>query len=142
MSTPKFDPKELIVKGEKPSFFPGNGLPLYDFPGTPADAYRGLYTKNPVWQVSGLEYSMFAPRVNPDNVARAMVVDGSPFEGAPTGGLDMFGVEWEFIPQVGGSIVHPGKPLFTDANDWEKKIKWPDVDSWDWAGNAKQNESY
>jgi hypothetical protein len=142
MSIPKFDPKELAVVGEKPSFFPGGGIPLYDFPVTPSEAYRRLYTGKPVWQATGMDYSMFAPRVNPDNVARAMVIDGSPFEGAPTGGRDMFGIEWEYIPQVGGSIVHPGKPLFTDANDWEKKIKWPDVDSWDWETNAKQNESY
>ena len=26
-----------------------------------------------------------------------------------------------------------------DANDWEKLIKFPDVNSWDWEGAAKGN---
>ncbi|MDR0861278.1 MAG: methyltransferase [Oscillospiraceae bacterium] len=142
MAAPKFDPKELKVVGEKASFMPGMGIPLYDFPVTPREAYRAMYNKQPIWQMTGLEYQMFAPRVNPDNVARAMVIDGSPFAAGPQGGKDMFGIDWEFVPSVGGSIVHPGKPLFTDANDWEKKIVWPDVDSWNWAENGEQNKSY
>ncbi|MDR0905897.1 MAG: methyltransferase [Oscillospiraceae bacterium] len=142
MAIPKFDPKELKVVSEKASFMPGAGIPIYDFPVTPREAYRALYEGKPIWQMTGLEYQMFAPRVNPDNIARAMVIDGSPFTGAPTGGKDMFGIDWEFVPSVGGSIVHPGKPLFTDANDWEKKIVWPDVDSWNWKENGEQNKAF
>ncbi|MDR0838898.1 MAG: methyltransferase [Oscillospiraceae bacterium] len=142
MSAPKFDPKELEIKGEKPGFFGRPGTPLYNFPVTPKEAYIALYKKEPVWHITGFESQMFAPRANPDNVARAMVIDGSPAAAAPTGGNDMFGIYWEFVPQVGGSIVHPGQPILRDANEWEDKIVWPDVDSWDWAGNAKENESF
>ena len=141
MAVPKFDPKELKVVGEKLNRF-GVPLQLFDFPCTPREAYRALYERKAVWQVTGLEYQMFAPRVNPDNVARAMVVDGSPFTEPPHTAKDMFGLDWEYVPTVGGSIIHPGNPLFEDANDWEKKIVWPDVDSWDWAKNAEENKSY
>ena len=142
MAVPKFDPKELNVVGEKASFIPGMGIPLYDFPMTPREAYRALYERKPVWQMTGLEYQMFAPRVNPDNVARAMVVDGSERTMPANTAKDMFGLDWEYVPTVGGSIIHPGNPLFEDANDWEKKIVWPDVDSWDWAKNAEENKAY
>jgi hypothetical protein len=29
----------------------------------------------------------------------------------------MFGIEWEYVPQVGGSMVRPGKPFVEDANE-------------------------
>jgi hypothetical protein len=49
------------------------------------------------------------------------------------GGKDFFGIEWEYIPQVGGSMVRPGKgALLEDVNDWEKVIKFPNLDDYDW----------
>jgi hypothetical protein len=58
------------------------------------------------------------------------------------GGPDMFGVEWVFVPSAGGSMVKPGAPLLTDANDWKAKVKFPNLDTWDWEGAAKKNEAY
>jgi hypothetical protein len=144
MSVPKFDPKELEVKGEKTMAFGGSktSIPLYNFPVTPKEACKALYRREPIWQISGAETMIFAPRVNPDNIARAMVFDGSSEHGKQRGGKDMFGIEWEFIPQVGGSMVRPGKPVFEDANDWKKKLVWPDIDAWDWKGNASESADY
>jgi hypothetical protein len=51
---------------------------------------------------------------------------------------DAFGIEWEWIPAVGGSIVRPGAPLMTDVNEWRDIIKFPDIDSWDWEGDAQK----
>ena len=51
--------------------------------------------------------------------------------------IDCFGVKWEFVPAVGGSISHGGNPRFEDANDWRDAIKMPDVDSWDWENGCK-----
>lgn len=39
-------------------------------------------------------------------------------------------------------MVRPGTPMLEDANDWREVIQFPDVDSWDWEGSAKRNESY
>ena len=47
----------------------------------------------------------------------------------------MFGVDWEYIPVAGGSMIRPGKPLLKDANEWYEKVKFPDIESWDWENN-------
>ncbi len=51
---------------------------------------------------------------------------------------DSFGVFWQFVPEVGGSISHEGNPKFTDACDWKDSIKIPDVNEWDWETHAKE----
>ena len=143
MSIP-FDPAELKVVAELPNRF-GPPTPIYDFPVTPREAYRGVLTKDPVWEPTSIETLLFCPRIIPDNIARGMVFDGGPFFNPREqgGGKDMFGVDWEFIPQVGGSMVRPGNPMLEDANEWYEKLVWPDIESWDWEGSAKiANEKY
>lgn len=140
MSVPKFVLNELKIKDEVPGLFGGPNIPLYSFPITMKEAYVTVYKKNPVWQITGLERNTFTPKVNPDNVARAFVFDGT--NTIQSGGTDMFGIEWEFIPQVGGSMVRPGKPLLEDANEWYEKLVWPDIECWDWEGCAKANIQY
>lgn len=70
----------------------------------------------------------FTPACNPD-------ADASDFEG----GYDAFGVKW--IPDTSNpnlpSFVEPGFMLIDDIADW-KKLKWPDVDSWNWKECADQ----
>jgi Uroporphyrinogen-III decarboxylase len=96
--------------------------------------------KKPLWLLSGVEQRLFSPKCNPDNIARAFVFDGT--NTPPTGGADMFGIEWEYVPAVGGSMVRPGKPFIEDANELYEKVQWPDIDSWDWEGCAKANAEY
>jgi len=142
MTLPAFDPKELTVVGEV-SGFPGTPpIPVYDFPVSPKEAFIAMYNRKPVWQITGVEQALFCPKINPDNVARAFVFDGSGMPQSEGGGKDMFGIEWEYIAQVGGSMVRPGKPFLADANEWYDKVVWPDIESWDWEGNAKINETF
>jgi hypothetical protein len=54
----------------------------------------------------------------PDNVARGMLVEVSPLPREQFGGKDMFGIEWQYIETVNGSMVRPGKPFLKDANAW------------------------
>jgi hypothetical protein len=144
MAIPRFDPKELEVVRELPSFFPGApGTPVYNFPVGFKEAYKALYKRHPIWTITGLESGFFCPAVYPDNVARGFVIEaGPPTDPSAYGGKDMFGIEWVFVPQAGGSMVKPGNPFLTNANEWKTKLVWPDVDSWDWAGSAKRNEEY
>jgi hypothetical protein len=147
MQNPKFDTKELQVVAEMPDFFGGPGIPIYSFPVAGKEAVRALYEKRAIWQVMlgiGGESKVFTPSINPDNVARAFVFDGTVVPGVSnlTGGKDLFGIEWEYIPTAGGSMVRPGKPFIEDANDIEKKVAWPNIDNWDWEGAAKVNEQY
>ncbi|UWG98377.1 methyltransferase [Dehalobacter sp. DCM] len=147
MTAPAFDPRELEIVRRVPALLAGRPDSLiYNFPVTPREAFNGVYTKEPIWQIigNGVEGKLFTPGVNPDNVARAFVFDGTFIPGVSnkTGGKDMFGIEWEYVLQVGGSMVRPGKPLLEDANEWVDKVVWPDIESWDWEGCQKANEQY
>ena len=102
---------------------------------------RAIRHQNPLWVPLRSDEVNFLPRVIPDNVARAFVVEAVPYKG-PVGGKDMFGVEWEYMPEVGGCMVRPGHPILEDANDWKEVIHFPDVDSWDWETSAKENACY
>jgi hypothetical protein len=149
MAVPKFDPKEMTVAREIPAFFPPGAPPtkIYSTPVSLRDGYIAAMKRQPIWQVSGIETGMFAPRIYVDNIVRAMVIDGEGFvmndqAGIPVGGKDIFGVEWIFVPTAGGSMVKPGKPLLTDVNDWESVLKFPTIDEWDWEGAERKNEAY
>ena len=142
MAVAKFDKRELEVVQTVPGV---NGAPdtdVYSFPVTPKEACRALYERKPIWQTTGVEQKIFNPKINPDNIARAFVLDASDIPMMTGGGPDMFGIEWEFIPQVGGSMVRPGKPFAGDANEIAGKIVWPDIEKWDWEGAAKYNADF
>ena len=137
---PKFDPKELNVIFETPPnpFFPV--MKIYDYPVTPREAVAGALQGKAFWQVLASEWKLFTPRALPDNVARGFVFEAQPFDALSlAGGKDMFGVDWEFHASIRGSMVRPGNPILSDANEWRDKIVWPDIDKWDWEGSAKEN---
>jgi hypothetical protein len=148
MAAPKFHPEEMNVVREIPSFFPGApGTKVYTYPVTPREAFIATMKRDPVWQITGSETGFFCPRINPDNIARSFVFDGEGMimndqAGVKVGGPDMFGVEWVFVPSAGGSMVQPGNPMLTDVNDWKTKIKFPNIDAWDWEDSSRKNKDY
>jgi len=140
MSVPKFDEKELEVVGQTPSMFGMNSLPIFNYPCTMKEAVKATFRREPYWVNFGMDMKMMTPAVNPDNIARAFVFEANPVP--PVVGKtvpDMFGIEWEYVPQVGGSMVRPGKPFAEDAWDLLEKVQWPNPDEWDWEGSAKAN---
>jgi hypothetical protein len=137
-----FDTKELAVASEVPGFNTPFPTQTFTFPVSAKEGVIETYKREPIWQISGVETSYFAPKVNPDNVARAFVMDGSGFGFGSGGGPDMFGIEWEYVPAVGGSMVRPGTALMEDANDWEDLVKFPDISKWDWAESEAVNKNY
>lgn len=102
---------------------------------------RAIHHENPEWIPLRSDEIMFCPRIIPDNIARAWVLEQKKYDG-PVGGKDMFGIEWDYIPTVGGSMVRPGNPALADISDWKKVIQFPNIDAWDWEGSAKENEEY
>ncbi|MCL2409455.1 MAG: methyltransferase [Oscillospiraceae bacterium] len=143
MAVPAFDPKELTVVREVPGFLPGaEPTPIFSYPVTPKEGFISLLKRQPIWQMSGTEQTMFCPRVHPDNVARAFIMDGTGINMTEGGGSDMFGIEWEYVPQAGGSMVRPGKPFIEDANEIADKVVWPDIDAWDWEEAVKVNKEF
>jgi hypothetical protein len=146
MSIQEFNPIELETVGTLETFankiFNMPASPLYRFPVTMKEAVKALLRRQPIWQISDIETMMFAPRIYPDNVARALVSEADAMPPEEGGGADIFGIEWEYIPVAGGSMVRPGKPLLADANEWEEKVVWPDIESWDWESSSKKNAAF
>ena len=136
---PKFDPKELELV-EQPGAF-GRMAKSFSYPLNKHDHGVAMFSRKPWWQgMQAMDATIFTPRVIPDNVARGFVFEGARFDAnTEGGGPDMFGVEWEYIKTVGGSMVRPGKPFLDDISEWREKIVWPDIEKWDWEGSAKLN---
>jgi len=129
---------ELDVIGYYPKTTPqGNRSEKLNTPVTPMENLRVFISNEiPHWMPNG-EYITFSPSIIPDNIARGAVVEVDPSD--EKGGRDMFGVEWEYSDLAGGSMVKPGNPLFDDANDWRKALKFPDISGWDWKKCAEEN---
>ena len=122
-------PAELKVVDELPGMFGRPATPLRNFPVTPRENMMALYyEKHPFWMPVSNEGKMIGSALYSDNLGRGMGHDNK----------DSFGIEWEYIATVGGSIVRPGEPLLKDVNDWKEVIHFPDIDTWDWAGEAEK----
>jgi hypothetical protein len=142
MSKIPFNEAELNVVRVEPSRY-GAPIPIFDFPISMKENHKRFFGKNPVWYPLGIETGLFCPAVFPDNAARAFVIEANmvpPQEGVLV--EDMFGVKWEYVAIAGGSMVRPGDHMLSNVNDWESVIKFPDIDSWDWAGSAAANKEF
>lgn len=150
MSVEKIDfAEELKVVGEYKSFpmfgRPGMSLPKFNTPITPKENFfRFMKGENPLWVPTGQDILTFCPKIIPDNVARAFVIEAEPIDNmTESGGKDFFDVEWEFVPAANGSMVRPGSGLkIPDINEWEKYITFPNLDELDWEGSVEKNKEY
>lgn len=135
MSKIPFSEEELVVKNTQ--YMCGAECPEFTTPITPKENFeRLLKEKNPLWQVTIFDYQYLFPKCVPDNPAKGNVSDEK-LPADQLGGLDMFGIDWEYVADIGGSTVRPGKPRLEDANQWKEKIVFPTkevIDSWDWEG--------
>ena len=121
-----------------------NKIPIYHTPITPKENWkRMLRREHPLWVPMYTDIQTFLPRIVPDNIARVFVYETWPQEESEkVGGKDMFGVDWVYVPSVGGSMEKIGTEFLEDVNDWKDLVHFPDVDSWDWEGCAKRNKDY
>ena len=57
---------------------------------------------------------------------------------------DPYGNSWSWVVQAGGSMLTPGTKVLEDICDWEKVIKLPSVDDWNYRETAEKfmKESY
>jgi len=103
-------------------------MPLWNTPVTPKENVAAMYhDKHPYWVPSGADAGMIMPPLYNTRLGR----------GGPGGITDAFGIHWEYVEQVHGSIVRPGAPLLSDVNEWREKVIFPDIDAWDWAAEAE-----
>ena len=107
---------------------------------TPRENMLRYFRNEPcLWTPSTLDQLSFRPSLIPGHVARGMVAEQEPYTGK-FGGKDMFGVDWVFDAQAGGSMEKA--PLIDDIDDWEEKVKFPDPDEIEWERCARENERY
>ena len=122
-------PAELDIVEELPGWFGGPSTPLRNTPVTSRENMMALfYEKHPFWMPTGQEHKMLSSSIYNDNFGRGMGHDNK----------DVFGIEWEWVPAVGGSIVRPGEPMLSDVREWKDKIHFPDLDKFDWKEEAKK----
>lgn len=108
---------------------------------TPRENYLRLFRNEPVeWTPSLLDARMFTPSIIPENIVRGLVIEQNPFPEEKYGGTGWFGVEWYYDPNAKGSMEK--NRLLGDISEWEEKIVFPDLDSYDWEGCARANAEY
>ncbi len=62
---------------------------------------------------------------------------GERYFGTGTGD-DWFGVNWTYTPELHSQTETPGQELLEDLENWQEKIKLPDLDSYDWEQIARE----
>jgi len=96
-------------------------------PVTPRENYNSLYyEKKPFWIPIPGDNTDVPSEIYSNNLGRGGHCDST----------DIFGLDWIYVPDAGGSIVRPGSPMFEDANDWKDYITMPNIDEWDWESEA------
>ena len=111
---------------------------------TPRENFKRFFRNEEYeWLPSNEDQRLFVPAVIPSNVARGMVRQQNPYPVEQYGGKDYFGVEWVYdAPNSGSMEVRPLLDDLEDLEEWEEKIVFPDLDSYDWAGCAAENAEY
>ena len=117
--------------------------PMRNFPITERENFSRLFRgEKPVYIPVITDMTPFSPAIIPDHKVRAWALEiGEPClpGGKCDGGKDMFGVQWDYVPVTGGSMVHGDDPKVKDITHWEDYITFPDLDSYDWEGSARVN---
>lgn len=97
----------------------------FDSPISPRENALAMFHRElPLWAPLRSEFLQMQCACYPDTVARAK------------GGADIFGVEWEYIQDVGGAMVRPGSPKVLDISHWEDAIRIPDAEGYNWEVDA------
>lgn len=55
-------------------------------------------------------------------------------------GKDWFGIDWVY-EEAGGAPVpdHTVPPILSEVSEWREKVKFPDLDAWDWEAHVKED---
>lgn len=128
-----FNEKELEVIGEysMPGIYgaPEVIVPRQNRPITPKEnMLRMLNGEMPLWVPNQtLDNNAVQPLVMPDAAARNY------------GGIDWFGIEWEYEPLTKAAMVKPGTRRLSDITKWKEELIWPDLNNIDWKKDYEEN---
>lgn len=128
----EFQEKELEVIGEYrlPGIYggPNKVIPKFNRPITPREnLIRYFEGDNPLWMPDmRRDCATICPYIMPDSYARAF------------GGIDWFGIEWQYEPTVRAAMVKPGTRRLSDIKNWETELQFPDLNAIDWEKDARE----
>ena len=137
-----FDEKETTNIKMMPGMFGAPDYPEFNIPITHRENYAANMRGEGCWVPTSFDVVWFCPSLDPNNPAKGNVMEAVRFPKEKLGGKDMFGIEWVYQADIGGSTVMPGAPALLDANDWQEVIPWPDITTWDWAGGYELNHEW
>ena len=84
--------------------------------------------KKPLWMLNmPTDFNVIQPEIMPDAYARNH------------GGIDWFGIEWQYEPLTAAGMVKPGTRRLSDITKWEEELVWPDLNAIDWAADYEKN---
>lgn len=128
-----FNENELDVIGEynMPGIYGAldSIVPKQNRPITPKEnMLRMLKGEMPLWVPNQtLDNNAIQPMVMPDAYARSF------------GGVDWFGIEWEYEPLTKAAMVKPGTRRLSDITKWKEELVWPDLGEIDWKKDYEDN---
>lgn len=138
-----FNEAEMTPNGEYMRPIPGmKNVMKPTYPISTVENFKRFLDGEPAWTPTDMEVVLFNPTIIPENVARGMAIEMQFLTPDKFGGPDFFGIDWEYVPMVQGSMVRPGKPTLEDVSEWENVIKFPDISQYDWEGCKERNKFF
>ena len=135
MNAYPFNPEEEL---KDVGFFPAvpgpYGMPTFparkfNTPITPMENFERIKQgKKPLWLPNmPTDFNVIQPEIMPDAYARNH------------GGIDWFGIDWQYEPLTAAGMVRPGTRRLSDITNWEEELVWPDLSAIDWAADYEKN---
>ncbi|MCL2226367.1 MAG: hypothetical protein FWB97_01885 [Oscillospiraceae bacterium] len=116
-------------------------LPKFDTPITPRENFiRAAKRDKPMW-MPNLYSDM--QELQPFELARhrpGKFAAGPDFRRASKEDykfIDPYGSSWTWVAEAQGAMLTPGTKILEDITEWEKVVKWPNLDEWTYAEVAK-----
>ena len=88
---------------------------------------RVMKGEQPMWLPNmNRDMNIVCPDMMPDASARAF------------GGIDWFGVDWQYEPLTKAAMVRPGTRRLSDITKWREELVFPDLNDLDWEKDSKE----
>ena len=108
-------------------------LPKFERPVSAVENFkRAARREKPYWVPNSLtDMQSFSPT---DHISEVVKIAGSK---VATRFCDWFGADWTYVVEVGGAMLTPGTKFMDDVTLWEEKVKFPDLNKWDFHTSAE-----
>ena len=111
---------------------------MYGMPGRTARKFNTPITpKENFLRMARKEKPLWVPNVSAEfnNIQPMCMLDA---EARCHGGMDWFGIEWEYEPRSNAAMVKPGTRRLSDITNWREELVWPDLQAIDWKKNYEE----